>query len=102
VDNTPPAIGDLKVQAEGNKVIISARIVDRTSRVAGAAVAINSKDDWQAVPASDSIFDSPEEGVVCTIDNLAAGPHQIVLRASDDFGNQAYETVQVTIAPAGK
>ena len=102
VDNTPPAIGDLKVQAEGNKVIITARIVDRTSRVAGAAVAINSKDDWQAVPASDSIFDSPEEGVVCTIDNLAAGPHQIVLRASDDFGNQAYETVQVTIAPAGK
>jgi hypothetical protein len=102
VDNTPPVIGDVKVAVEGNRATITARVVDRTSRVAGAAVAVNSKDDWQAIAASDKIFDSPDEGVVCTIENLAPGPHQITLRASDDHGNQAYETIQLMIAPTGQ
>jgi len=70
---------------------------DRQSIVAKVEYALDSKDEWQAVNASDSIFDSPEEAVNFSIDALPAGAHQIMLRASDAFGNPAYETVTVTI-----
>jgi hypothetical protein len=102
VDNTPPVIGDLKLtQAEGN-VSISCRVVDATGIVSAFAYAVNSADDWQAVPASDKIFDSPEETVSFTVEGLSAGTHQIALRASDDRGNMAHESVQVTVGPAAR
>jgi hypothetical protein len=97
VDNTPPVIGDVKAKVEGKAAQVEAKIVDRTSIVAKVEYAVDSKDEWQAVSASDTIFDSPEEAVNFTIDGLAAGAHQIMLRASDAHGNPAYETVAVTI-----
>jgi len=97
VDNTAPVIGDLKVTRTGQTVKIQATVTDRTSAVAAVDYCIDSKDEWQALPASDNICDSPEEGVAVTIDSLAAGAHQITLRASDDHGNQAYEAVEVVI-----
>ncbi|HEX2971611.1 MAG TPA: hypothetical protein VHP11_04730, partial [Tepidisphaeraceae bacterium] len=60
---------------------------------------VDSKDDWQTVSASDKIYDSPEEGVSFKVEGLAAGAHQIALRATDAYGNQAYEAVQVVIEP---
>jgi len=97
VDNTPPVIGDMKAKVEGRSARIQASIVDRTSIVSKVEYAIDSKDEWQSVSASDTIFDSPEEAVGFSIDALAAGAHQIMLRATDAHGNPAYETVQVTI-----
>ncbi len=103
VNNTPPVIGDVKVTVQGQTVKIEAKLVDRTSIVASCDYAVDSKDDWQAVPSLSTIWDSPEEGVAFSIDELKAGPHQITLRAADAYGNQAYETVNVTIGPdAGK
>ncbi|MFI5379421.1 MAG: Ig-like domain-containing protein [Tepidisphaerales bacterium] len=97
IDNTPPVIGDIKTTVEGRSVKVEARVVDRTGTVATVDYAVDSKDDWQAAEASDKIFDSPEEGVVFTADGLSAGAHQITIRATDDHGNQSYETVQVKI-----
>jgi len=97
VDNTPPVIGDMKATVQGKSAHIEAKIIDRTSIVAKVEYALDSKDEWQAVNASDTIFDSPEEAVNFTIDGLAAGVHQIMLRASDAHNNPAYETVTVTI-----
>jgi hypothetical protein len=97
VDNTPPLIGDMKATVAGKSAHIEAKIIDRSSTVAKVEYAVDSKDEWQAVNASDTIFDSPEEAVNFTIDGLAAGAHQIMLRASDAHNNPAYETVTVTI-----
>jgi len=97
VDNTPPMLGDLKAEPIAGGVRISAKIVDRTSGVASVEYAINSRDDWQAVGASDKIFDSPEEGVDFEIRNLAPGAYQIALRAVDDHGNESYQTLHVTV-----
>jgi hypothetical protein len=97
VDNTPPVIGDMKAKITGKSAAIEAKIIDRTSIVSKVEYAVDSKDEWQSVNASDTIFDSPEEAVNFTIDVLAAGTHQIMLRASDAHGNPAYETVTVTI-----
>lgn len=103
VDNTPPVIGDIRSVVAGNSVRIEAKLTDRTGIAASCEYAVDSKDDWQAVPPADNIWDSPEETVAFTIDGLAPGPHQITLRASDDRGNHGYETIHVTIAgPAAK
>jgi hypothetical protein len=97
VDNTPPVIGDMKANVQGKSAHIEAKIIDRSSTVAKVEYAVDSKDEWQAVNASDTIFDSPEEAVNFTIDGLASGAHQIMLRASDAHNNPAYETVTITI-----
>lgn len=102
VDNTPPIIGDMKVTPFSRGAKIQASIVDRTSIVAAAEYSVDSKDDWQALAASDNLFDSPEEAVSFTVDNLAPGQHQITLRASDSYGNQAYQTVTVVVPAAVK
>jgi len=93
----PPIIGDLKSTKTASGARIDAKIVDRTGCVANAEYAIDSKDDWQAISASDKMFDSPEEAISFTVDGLSIGAHQIMLRATDDHGNQAFETVQVTV-----
>ena len=90
-------IGDLKTTKVDRSVKIEAKIVDHTSTVASMEYAVDSKDEWQAVAASDNIFDSPEEAVAFTVDGLKPGAHQIMLRASDVYGNQAFETVTITI-----
>jgi len=101
VDNTPPAIGDIKTTVKGNSATIEARLVDRTGIVAAAAYSLDSNDDWQIVLPLDKIFDSPEEKVSFTIGGLSPGAHQVTLRATDAKGNQAFETFEVTItAPA--
>jgi hypothetical protein len=103
VDNTSPAIGDLKSKAQGSNVTVSASIADRTSTVASVEYSVDSGADWQAVLPSDNIFDSPEEKVQLTVSNLSPGTHQITLRATDAKGNHGYETVFVNIeAQAGK
>jgi hypothetical protein len=52
---------------------------------------------WQAVLPSDNIFDSPDEAVAFSIPGLTAGSHQIAVRATDAKGNQAFESVSVTV-----
>jgi hypothetical protein len=82
---------------------VRASNVDRTTTVASFEYSVDSGADWQAVLPSDNIFDGPEEKVDFTIPRLAAGAHQITLRAGDAKGNHAYETVFVNIeAQAGK
>lgn len=97
VDNTPPTIGDLKwVKAKG-AVRVQLRAVDRASTIARVEYAADSHDHWQAVLPSDNIFDSPDEAVVFTIPDLKPGQHQIALRATDAHGNQAFESILVTV-----
>jgi hypothetical protein len=97
IDNTAPVIGDLKTVVNGKEVRIDLKVVDRTSTVASVQYSVDSNDDWQAVSASDNIFDGPEEGVSFTIPDLPPGVHQVAIRAADAKGNQAFESVVVTI-----
>jgi hypothetical protein len=97
VDNTPPDIGDLKVEAQEKTAHVVARIVDQSSTVAQLEYAVDSASDWQAILPSDSIADSPDEAYDFVASGLSDGPHQITLRATDAHGNQSYHTVTVTI-----
>ena len=97
VDNTPPAIGDLKWIQKGESAQVDFKIVDETSTVAACDFSIDSSRDWQMVLPVDNIFDSPEETVSFSTPGLKPGQHQITLRATDAKGNQAFQTVFVTI-----
>jgi hypothetical protein len=97
VDNTPPTIGDLKWAQKGQKAQFDFKIVDETSTVAACDFSIDSNRDWQMVLPVDNIFDSPEETVSFSTPELKPGQHQVTLRATDAKGNQAFQTVFVTI-----
>jgi WD40 repeat protein len=97
VDNTPPVIGDLKWIQKGEAIRLDFKIADETSTVAACDFAIDSNRDWQMVLPVDNIFDSPEETVSFTTPGLQPGQHQITLRATDAKGNQAFQTVFVSI-----
>jgi hypothetical protein len=103
VDNTPPAIGDLRWQQKGANVTVDLTAVDRTSVVAAMDYAVDSSREWQAILPSDNIFDGPQETVSFSVPGLSPGSHQVTLRATDAKGNQAFENVVVTVeAPAAK
>lgn len=97
VDNTPPAIGDAKSTVDQDSATVSLRVVDRTSIVASVQYALDSTGDWQGVLPSGMLYDSPDETVKFTVPKLAAGPHQLTIRASDSQGNTAYETLMLRV-----
>lgn len=99
VDNTPPAVGDLKWRKAAGAVRVQLRAIDRATTVARVEYAVDSSEHWQAVLPSDNIFDSPEEAVVFTVPALKQGQHQITVRATDAHGNQAFESILVTVDP---
>jgi len=103
VDNSAPVIGDVKAAAQGNEARIELRVVDRTSTVAALVYSVDSNADWQTVLPSDKIADSPEERYGFSVPTLSPGAHQITVRATDAYGNQAFEAVTVTIpAPTAR
>ena len=99
VDNTAPAVGDLRWQQKGGNIEIQLTAVDRTSTVAAMDYAVDSSREWQAVLPTDNIFDGPQESVTVSVPGLSPGTHQVTLRATDARGNQAFENVVVTVEP---
>jgi hypothetical protein len=99
VDNTPPVIHVERLQPDGKKLHVRAVIKDALSPVTSAKYTIDSNDEWKALSPTDDIFDSPEETVDFTVEDLDVGPHRIVIMAEDDPGNDAYATRAFTIEP---
>jgi hypothetical protein len=97
VDNTAPLIGDLKAEQKAGSVEISFTATDRTSTLSSFEYSVDSHEHWQTVLPSDNISDGPEENVVFSVSDLKPGPHQIAVRATDARGNQATQTVLVTV-----
>ncbi|HEX3356958.1 MAG TPA: hypothetical protein VHS31_08305 [Tepidisphaeraceae bacterium] len=98
VDNTAPVVGDLKAVAKGAAAHIELRAVDRTSTIASLEYSVDSSTDWQSVLPSDNIADSPDEAYSFDTQPLSSGAHQITIRASDAYGNQAHESVTINVA----
>jgi hypothetical protein len=97
VDNTPPAIGDIVTTITGHTVSIQLRVTVGVGTVAAMDYSVDSNDTWQTVLPVDGIFDQPEEQVAISVADLSPGEHQISLRATDDHGNMAYQTVTVSV-----
>jgi hypothetical protein len=85
-----------------DRATIKSRAVDATSIVASIEYSVDSASDWQLVLPSNKMYDSPEEAVEFELSGLSSGTHQVTLRATDSKGNQAYQTVLITVAAAKK
>ncbi|HLL88588.1 MAG TPA: hypothetical protein VK324_04740, partial [Tepidisphaeraceae bacterium] len=97
VDNTPPLLSDVTTTVNGRDVRVELRAGDRNGIVSGAEYAVDSSQDWQAIAASDKLYDSPDEAASFVAKGLPPGAHVIAVRASDPMGNKGYVNVSVTI-----
>jgi hypothetical protein len=97
VNNTAPTIGDIKTTIKGGTATIKLRAVSRTGTIAAVDYAVDSSADWQSATPSDTMFDGPESAASLTATKLSPGAHEIALRVTDNRGNQAFQSVYVTI-----
>lgn len=98
INNTPPAIGDLKAEAQAGGVVkISGHADDTVSSITEVRYQIDGYPDWRPAVASDKIFDSPSEGFSAETRMLTAGEHRITVKATDAQGNVSYKAVMVTV-----
>lgn len=100
VDNTAPEFVVVETVVDGATLKASLKLSDEGGTLANVEYAVDSSQDWQAVAASDRIFDSPDESVTFVTVSLKPGPHQIAVRATDENGNQAMKNLVVSIPPA--
>jgi hypothetical protein len=97
IDNTPPVIGDLKVESAGTQATIALRVVDRAGVVAAVDYSLDRADHWQRRLPDDTMADSPEERYTIALKDLAKGAHTLTVRATDERGNASFETVSVRV-----
>ncbi len=93
VDNTPPVVTVTLLSRTPARV--RAVVRDDASAIRRAEYSIDGG-RWEEVPPVDGINDSREETYEVTLGALAgAGPHIVVVRASDSLGNVASARVEV-------
>lgn len=94
IDNTAPVIGDVTI----NGTTVTFRVVDRNGLITSLDYAINSVQHWQRKLPDDNISDSPEERYTLDLGPLPPGQHTLTLRATDNEGNTAFETIAVSVS----
>jgi hypothetical protein len=94
VDNTPPSIGDIEIKKEAGKATVNFRAVDKLGIIASMEFSIDGLENWQKILPSSILSDSPDESYSIALD-LAQTARVVSLRAKDDSGNVAYQTVIV-------
>jgi hypothetical protein len=97
VDNAPPVIGDVTIDAKGEKPMVKLRAVDRGGVLSSLNYTIDRAEHWQLCLPDDTIADSPEERYTIPLEGLAKGRHTLSVRATDENGNAAFEVIGVTI-----
>lgn len=100
IDHTAPVVGDLKTMVKGTSVTIALRAVDRTGLVAALDYSVDAPDHWQRQLPNDKIADSPEERFTIALADLPPGSHAVSIRVTDLAGNEAFESVTLTV-PGG-
>ncbi len=93
VDNTPPAVQDLRVAVDGRTVTISGQVTDALSPISSIAYSLDEDTQYTPVLPEDLIFDSTSEKFVATIPDSSPGPHVVTLRVKDARGNTSHHPV---------
>lgn len=99
IDNTPPRVTVLKLEAGSAEVKIQFQALDETSPLRSAETTTDGG-DWHDIRADDGVVDSRREGFTVKVEKLQPGEHVIVLRASDTAGNAGIGKAIVRI-PSG-
>jgi hypothetical protein len=87
IDNTPPAVVELQTTQSGNDIyVITGRTEDIASYIKNIVYSIDGG-DWKPLFPSDQVFDSKKEIFSFSTDQLKAGEHTVVIKATDAAGN---------------
>ncbi len=97
VDNTAPQVKEIVARPDGKVVRVSGQAVDRLSRIVRIEYSVDSASKWRAVLPTDEICDDTSEKFAFDLEDLDAGPHRIAVRVTDEMGNAAYGSVNVTV-----
>ena len=97
IDNTPPTIEDVYLEAAGRTLTVRFRAVDLFSAIGQAQFTIDSSEDWIGLLPEDSVFDTTEEWITLRQTDLEPGDHVLALAVSDDPGNTRYQTFDFSI-----
>jgi hypothetical protein len=92
VDNTPPSITALQVQA--GKITGSAR--DEQGPISKLEYSVDGL-EWRLVRADDELLDSREEAFSLPLLQLPKGDHLVAIRASDARGNTSTREIDVDV-----
>jgi hypothetical protein len=99
VDNTPPAVEDLKIDVKNKTATLAGKAVDALSIIRDINYGIDTTEKWNAVLPEDLIFDSTTETFVVRIVDLSPGPHVVTLRVVDTRGNAQYKAAAFEVKP---
>jgi sugar lactone lactonase YvrE len=97
VDNTAPAIHDLKAEKQPDgRVTVSFRVVDATTRIERVELAFDSEPERLLAPV-DNLLDTEAESFSITLDKPARGEHTVSIMAWDRFFNRAAARVSFKV-----
>lgn len=97
VDNTPPALLDLKQTVQGDQVTLSATATDALSPIASIRVTLQADEPALATVPTDLIFDSTREPWSVTLRGLPQGAHVATVTVTDTRGNTTKTPVLFTL-----
>lgn len=101
VDHTPPQILTPITAIADGVVTLKMQIKDAAGIVKSTSFRVGAAEEWRNASAGDKLFDSPSEDVTILLRGLAAGRHVVRIRATDENGNEGFETILVDV-PAAK
>jgi sugar lactone lactonase YvrE len=88
VDNSPPAVANLRLRPDTGGVRISGSVSDEMSPVVALDYSLDGG-AWNKLQASDGLLDSEDEKFSFLLEGLTVGEHSVVVRVRDRAGNIA-------------
>jgi hypothetical protein len=101
VDNTPPALVNVRAEPQSPAVRVSFDARDSFSPIARVEYSLDAG-EWRLVFPADRTTDATSESYQFTLNGLAAGEHTIAVRAFDQFDNMASSKVTFRVVPPQK
>jgi hypothetical protein len=97
IDNTAPAITNVKTKVEGDSVKLELTAEDELSIIGKVQYTIDSDASWKSVLPTDGVYDTTKEMFIILVPKLSKGEHVIAVRVADDLDNAAYKSYVVEI-----
>jgi len=97
IDNTPPAIEGSQVTVKDRTATVTFKVKDDFTAIGKVSYTVDSNSDWIATLPEDIVYDTTEEYLKITLEEMHQGFHVLALRVSDDIGNTLYKTFDINI-----
>src|SRR5207253_9769129 len=94
IDNTPPTLQISAPRRQAQTVELDMEAVDAASALRRCEYSLDAG-PWTPVEAADGVIDSPRESFHLKLQDVSAGEHVLVLRATDSAANPGLAKVVI-------